>query len=167
MHHGKYLRTSRLGWTTEEVSVFNDTRAGVLAWCSYIDGIFMDDSNSTMLPLSESKWKQLSQVPCKSDFFRYVQWHNLAIEMIAKRSLQSLTIYYEDYRFRHETTVNRIFSFVNLRAVNEPLPFKDGQTYQRLFAPEERLAARDFMRALSSNETWSLLHRYFDTVEAS
>merc|ERR1712238_519167 len=49
----------------------------------------------------EEEWKEIIQnVPCRGDFFRYVQWHNLLHQSLdyLPYKLPVLTVYYEDYQ---------------------------------------------------------------------
>jgi len=52
----------------------------------------------------EEEWKEIIEnVPCRGDFFRYVQWHNLLHQSLdyLPYKLPVLTVYYEDYQPEH------------------------------------------------------------------
>jgi hypothetical protein len=128
MHLGKYIRKNewKPAWTDEQVSVFNDTVEGVRTWCTLIDGLFWNgifrkheralvrgSSSPFAQPLNETAMRMhLAKVPCNSDIFRYVQWHNLALELISKRNLSVHTIFYEDYELDFEKTVADLFEWL-------------------------------------------------------
>ena len=52
-------------------------------------------SESTLIP-AEIK-ELMKDVPCHSEFFKYVSWHNHVVEMTWNEDYPSLAVYYEDY----------------------------------------------------------------------
>jgi hypothetical protein len=89
-----------------------------------------------------------------------VQWHNHAIKVIEELRLHSLNVFYEDYETNFNTTVNKIFDFLELQRVNPGQAFVGGKTYINFFTERERQVAMIFLRRIATNETWSLLKRY-------
>lgn len=123
-------------------------------------------------PTDPQSWKDLvARVPCRGDFFRYVQWHNLlhrALDYVPHK-LPVLTVYYEDYQpetFRD--TADALLEFLEL----EPVPgdkrgnvkwteFHSRTDYEGFFDPVQTAAIRDFLQTLASYKVWGELEHYF------
>jgi hypothetical protein len=123
------------------------------------------------------------QVPCHAELFRYVQWHNYALDFIERNnfqngsdesysSMRSLTIHYEDYLVDHdqsqlkgshgreETNTERILEFLHLPKEGEKTLFHMSD-YSDYFTQQDRVAARLFAKTLATPETWNLISHYF------
>jgi hypothetical protein len=159
MHLG-IAKRRKGGWAEIELAEFNDTQAGLLAWCHHVDERFLEDKQSPMFTIQQKEL--LSQLPCYSEWFRYVQWHSLAIKVINKLQLPSMVVHYEDYTTDYNATVQHLLQFMELRAVNKPREFIPGKTYRSMFKTEHIDLAAFFLEAFSTKECWALLRRYFD-----
>jgi hypothetical protein len=155
-----------------ETTGFNHSKEGYDEWCSYLDARHANkeaywtrndrDSSSDLLsppPLDPA-------LPCRAEWYRYVQWHNLAWEVTSRRfnSTDVFYLYYDDYSSRYEETLSSLLKFVRLeRAKNvEPLPFDSYKTYNDYFSPTVREQAKRYVEFHSHPEAWKLLSRYFD-----
>jgi len=198
-----------------DVSRFNDTLEGVRAWCEYVDEIFRDESSlyddkseeeddgdgatafrgepnpagtSRNVTIPEKVWERMRRVPCHSEWFRYAQWHNTALDMYSapgKLRLVSppLFVFYEDYGRDLNGTSRAIAEYLELPFLaagagaddgsgnnsdpDDPplslLPFIGGKTYGHLFSDDDRYAIAELIRSLASRDCWELLlRRYFD-----
>ena len=94
------------------------------------------------------------------DFFRYIQWHNLAVATTAKLDLPTYVLHYENYASDFEQTKTQLMDFLELDIVGEVPEFIPGKSYRNYFTEEQREAALELMRRLSNPETWQLLDRY-------
>ena len=74
------------GWTEEELLKFAHSREGHLRWCDYVDsrhgkaffrGSYVNDEVKALM----------EQVPCALDWYRWVEWHNRAIEATQAQGL--------------------------------------------------------------------------------
>lgn len=164
MHHGVYRRRRFLNWTEDRLSIFNTSREGLLSWCSYIDMGFWNLNAGRLSGLSDEVRRSIASVPCGSDLFRYVQWHNNAVELTTKLNLPVHVLYYEDYSSRFNATLRTLFDFLELPIVNSPIPFESSKTYEQLFDSNTRMRAWELIQNLSSNRVWDLLKRYTLTV---
>ncbi|GKY99029.1 hypothetical protein MPSEU_000858600 [Mayamaea pseudoterrestris] len=147
------------GWSESSLAQFNDTSAGLLAWCQHVDDRFRENRKRPLF--TEDQKKVLAHLPCYAEWFRYVQWHNMAIQTIEHLGLPSLTMFYESYTTDFDTTVQNLLDFMELKAVKESKPFYTGKTYQSLFLPEHIQIASQAMQMLATEECWKLLQRYF------
>lgn len=109
-------------------------------------------------------------MPCRGDFFRYVQWHNLLHESLdyVPHVLPVLTVYYEDYQApTYDRTARSILDFLEL----QPVPgdkrgnikwaeFKSRTDYDGYFSDAQAEDVRDFLFTLSSFKVWGEIEHY-------
>lgn len=136
---------------------------GFLKWCKSIDDVYMKDEEKSRF-ISEEVLELFKQIPCHGDFFRYIQWHNLAVATTAKLDLPTYILHYENYATDFEQTKDELMSFLELDIVGEVPEFIPGKSYRNYFTKKQRVAALKLMKKLSNPETWELLDRY-DYVE--
>jgi len=164
---------------------FNDTNEGVLAWCRYADDLFHDESSMYKedgsfrgtpseahsvrnVSIPESTMSVLRRVPCHSEWFRYVQWHNLAVEMY-KSQIRMVddahVVYYEDYTNNLDATSREISTFLEQPVLHEPLKFIPGKVYRHLFSEQDRLMIGRLVHQMATPDCWRLLKRYFGDLQ--
>jgi hypothetical protein len=146
----------------EETFKSND-KGGFDAWCQYMEDKFAPQEARTEL-LSEEVKELFVGVPCHADWFRYVQWHNLAIQVIEQRNLPVHVLYYENYTMNYNATMDDLFEFLQLEKKATPIQFVAGKTYMSFYSDEQVRAARKLVHALASPMTWDLVKHYFDSV---
>ena len=149
----------------DELSVILDgSREAFNAFCLYLDEQFRTEERTTSLFDPDVKsffW----DLPCHSEWFRYVQWHNRAIELTEKLGIPVHFLFYEDYTTAFNKTATELLGFLDLSAVHDPFPFSPGHTYKSFYNAEQALQAAAFVQAIASPATWDLLQRYFRTNE--
>jgi len=159
-----HLAIKRKRRSADKLASFTNTKEGLASWCADMDERYLVQEKETDLISAEVKeaWKDL---PCRSDWFRYVQWHNLALEVTKRLQLPSHYLYYEDYGWNYNRTVQDLFDFLgDLRAVAEPIPFEVGKTYLDLFDNRTIRVAARFVRTFATPDSWLLLERYFEGI---
>jgi hypothetical protein len=164
MHHGIYRRRTFLNWTEEQLAPFQNSMEGVKSWCRYVDNGFWDAQALNVSGLSIDDLEAITSVPCGPDFFRYVQWHNNAVVLMRKMGVPTHRIYYEDYTFRFNETTQDLLKFLELQAVNPPVPFATGKTYENLMDIRDRRKAWDLIQRFASPELRQVLRRYESSV---
>ena len=156
--HLTVKKKKQLGWTEEQLAAFSNSRDGYLKWCQFADQAV---SNETTFISSDIK-ELFQNLPCAADWYRYVQWHNLAIEATQRLQLPIYVLYYENYTENFDKTVDDLFHFLELHKVNNPVPFIAGKTYQNFFSEDEARAATRLVENMASPECWKLIGHYFD-----
>lgn len=74
MHHGVYRRRTFVGWSEEELAMFSNDRAGLKAWCDHSDsGFWKEPPEESSMKIVDVMWREIRQVPCHAEFFRYAQ----------------------------------------------------------------------------------------------
>ena len=102
-------------------------------------------------------------VPCHADFYRYVQWHNLAFEMEEKLNASSFIFNYEDYKDKLQDTLKEMLDFLELPLVdNDLVPFDVGISHDH-YTKEQAESIQEFIEALASDKTWKYVCRYFNS----
>ena len=159
--HLAVKRRKKLGWTEEQLASFTHSRDGYLAWCEYLDNRIGERIQRTSLINSTAK-ELFRALPCYADWYRYVQWHNLAIETTDRLHLPVHYLYYENYTSSYDDTVDSLFGFLELRKAKKPLPFIPGKTYLHFFSDDEARAAARLVEHMASPACWKLIGHYFD-----
>jgi len=120
---------------------------------------------------SSSFWDDIaSKVPCRGDFFRYVQWHNLLHQALdyVPHKMPVLTLYYEDYQaatFNH--TAFSVLEFLGVEPARNRhgriswAEFHSRLDYDGFFSTEQQNAVELFAKTLSSHQVWGEIEHYF------
>lgn len=128
---------------------------GFATWCLSLDKEYGSPFDPKKIPLGS--------LTCQGEWFKYVQWHTLALKTIEKSQLPSLTLYYEDYEApKWNSTVQTILNFLELpmggRNIRE---FQSHPSYE-YYTNQQRREARALVRKMAPDSVWALLSRYFD-----
>jgi Sulfotransferase domain len=113
-------------------------------------------------PLDGKVIKELQDIPCFVDLFRYIQWHNLAF-LTTQESLKipTLVVHYEEYSNNLNKTLLSLLNFLELPLRGAPAEFVSGKSYHDYFSHDQRSKILHATKLLSSPTTWSYLERYF------
>ena len=106
----------------------------------------------------------LREVPCHTDFLRYLTWHDLAFHLVAERNLPYLSLYYESYGTSWNATLLELIRFLGRTCDNGPekhAHFETGKSYRAYFSPEEVTRVHSALEKLASETTWASIRRYF------
>lgn len=114
----------------------------------------------------------LRQVPCRAEFYKYVQWHNWLSEIIprlgrpANQPVPKLTVFYEHYRYAVNETATQLFQFLELPIVNGFEKFRDRPNYADHYDSVQRQNTAKLVKYVSSNVTWKLIQHYFEGLRS-
>ncbi|VEU40350.1 unnamed protein product [Pseudo-nitzschia multistriata] len=124
--------------------------------------------------MQASSWNDLvANVPCKAEFFRYIQWHNLLHEALdyVPHKLPVLTVYYEDYGGGEESyraTTASVLEFLELEPIAGDkrgnvkwTEFRSRTDYDGFFSDDDRSTIASFLRTLASFRVWGEIEHYF------
>lgn len=101
-------------------------------------------------------------VPCYSDFYRWVQWHNHAVTTTEYLGIPSYALHYEDFSTRFDETVSEIMEHMGKARIAPAPRFKTGKSYKEYFTEDELKKVKKAMKHLASENTWKIMERYFD-----
>lgn len=158
MHLGTKKRAAE-GWPAARLLQFSNSKEGILSWCAHVDAAF--GKNASLVPHSVSVQGTPTDVPCYSEIFRYVQWHNLAFQMIETYSVPFHNIFYEDYETHYDDNVGNLLKFLELERTHDNKPFIAGKHYKDMFEPRHQRGIGILVRQLATPECWNALKRYF------
>lgn len=139
---------------------------GFARWCDHLDSKY-SASDKRVLPASVLEL--MKDVPCRAEFFKWTQWHNLALESSRQlgfpeaRPVPVLTVLYEDYADNFNRTFEGIMNFLELPIAAKQLrTFRDLPTYADHFTAKQRQAVKALIQHVASEETWALIEHYFE-----
>jgi hypothetical protein len=158
--HLAIRRKKRLGWSDEQVSVFENSKDGFAAWCQYLDETYLKEETATHLIPDDVK-KLFVDLPCHADWYRYVLWHNHAIAATDNLGLPVHYMHYEDYSTNYNKTLSGLLDFLELDQVHAPDYFIPGKTYIRFYERKHAQLAAKLAQAVATPECWELIKHYF------
>ena len=114
--------------------------------------------------LTPHQFKMIEDVPCRTDFVKYVLWHNKAFEATDHdlTGAETMLIHYDSYQSDFEGTVTSLISFLEMQEEYIPPLFSAGKVYGSYFTKDERSNVKKVFKELASESTWKALRRYFD-----
>jgi hypothetical protein len=147
---------------------------GFLRWCKYLDTKYAA-SDATVFDAATLELMQ--PVPCHAEFFKWTQWHNLALETAqrlgpATKPLSSQPtksagvpvhfILYEDYEVRFNETLDQLMTFLQLPiSATQFQSFRNLPTYDDHYTVSQRDAIQALIRHVASRELWPHIRHYF------
>jgi len=146
------------------LSRFRDTKKGYKNWCGFLDRI---NGRDPTLYTNLSEHYGVSEITakavmCHSEWFRYVRWHNLAVETLQRLRKPVHVVYFEDYASDLNRTTSDLLNFLDLERVQDPDPFVPRGNYSRMFDARASIRAMKFVQKIASPACWKLLKRYFE-----
>jgi hypothetical protein len=130
---------------------------GFRRWCRG------DDSNRRLLEsqfVDSGLREKMVRIPCFNEFYRYVQWHNLAFETTRTLGIPTLLLHYHEYSSNFTTTRDRILAFLELPRIGDGITFQSGKEYRSYYSSHDKKAIRSFLVEFASPETWRQLEDY-------
>mmetsp|Transcript_18613 Transcript_18613/g.44963 ORF Transcript_18613/g.44963 Transcript_18613/m.44963 type:complete len:283 (-) Transcript_18613:138-986(-) len=164
MHWGVKRRRDNLGWPERDLANFSFDPKGFEVWCDYLDGIFQGNSLNQLLLDRGVPRQVVDELPCLSEWFRYISWHNNAVEFLVRRNVSTMTLLYEEYSDNYEKVVDKIFDFIELDRIMSPLPFVTGKTYESYYNEKQSRLAAELAETLASSDCWRIIRHYFGVI---
>lgn len=117
--------------------------------------------------MDSKAFKLLKNVPCRDDFFKYIQWHNLAFATTKSLAIPTMVVHYEQYSTHYNETATELMEFLDLKVKGELIDFVKGKVYIDFFTMKERKQVAKAMKILAESSTWEQISHYFgDTTVA-
>mmetsp|Transcript_17284 Transcript_17284/g.36171 ORF Transcript_17284/g.36171 Transcript_17284/m.36171 type:complete len:400 (+) Transcript_17284:272-1471(+) len=105
---------------------------------------------------------EVKNVPCYADFFKYLQWHNLAFTTTWDLGIPTMLLHYENYTYNFNGTKDSLLEFLEQEDNHDPPDFIRGKTYRHYFSKEEVQAVFSMFSKVALQETWIHTKHYFD-----
>lgn len=146
---------------TQKLKQYPSSRTGFRKFCFRLNKVFEREEESSRL-IHSDVFELMRDVPCRDDFFRFVQWHNLAF--VTTRSLQipTLIVHYESYDTNYNETAMKMMKFLELEPKGELIDFIKGKEYVEYFTMAERERVKRAMEMLALSSTWEQISHYFE-----
>ena len=139
---------------------YDSTRTGFRNFCTHIDNAYRLEESATHI-LDKPILQRLQDVPCHSDFIRYVQWHDLAF--VTTWDMPELVLHYELYETHFNATLLTLMNFLELPLTHaDDVEFIKGKEYIDYFTATEREAVKLAVQELALGITWDNLKHYFE-----
>jgi hypothetical protein len=115
------------------------TRNGFRDYCKVTDDLHKI-SEKRMLFLDDNLLDLMKDVPCHADFFRYIEWHNLAFVTTRDLELNTYVLHFDWYATRFKQTLNEMLSFLDIpmHENGQLVTFKKGKSYHDYFTVDIR-----------------------------
>ena len=101
-------------------------------------------------------------LPCLTEFYLYVQWHNLAFATISDLQVPSFTFNYEDYTDRFEAVTDELINFLEVKRVGEAPEFINNKKYGEYYTAQEKHAIATFIKEFATKATWQRVEHYLN-----
>ncbi|KAI2504097.1 sulfotransferase domain-containing protein [Fragilaria crotonensis] len=137
---------------------------GFQRWCYESDEMYKKEEDELF---EHDMIRQLRLSPCHSEVFKYIQWHNLAIQLTTKYKIDTMVIYYEDFAVKFNETVDKILDFLELPLVKYQEGFEAGHEYNKYYTNLDKRRIGLLAKELASEETWSRIEQYFDKSKST
>jgi len=130
---------------------------GFLTWCREMDS----KSQLRKYRWVDSKlWSLLKKIPCHEEFYRYVQWHNLAFTVTNNNNIPVHVLQYHSYSTNFDRTLEIFLRFLDLRRNGKIEPFQTGKEYHSYYTKTQREDIRNFILEFASVDTWDQMKGY-------
>ena len=139
------------------VAAYPRNQIGFHRWCA------LEDQNRAILDsrfLDRPLRQAMRKIPCFNEFFRYVQWHNLAFSVSSDLNLPTLLLHYDEYSTDFVGTRDRLLDFLELPRVGVGIEFHSGKTYESYYSTMQKQNIRAFLREFASAQTWEQVDKY-------
>ena len=134
------------------------TPEGFQEYCIDTDKHFTAEEKRTFSP---KILELIENVPCHGDFYRYVQWHNLAFETANVLRIEPFVVHLEDFKNQSEETISSVLKYLELPKVGPTIPLNWERAHD-YYTEEQVKYIKLFIEEMASDITMSHLRRYFD-----
>lgn len=141
-------------------SRFDSSKDGFRGYCEYLNQRFDEEEKRSILFHTELL-EMMEDIPCRADFYRYIEWHNQAFALTKDLQLDTMVLYYDDYSTNMVEVTNRLVEFLALKPAGEIHEFAPGKVYSDFYTLEERRTVRAALELMSTRETWHHIKKYF------
>ena len=154
--HNKFAKRNEAA----NLAKYQKTRDGFRAFCNdFVDRFRNAEKESTYY---SDVFEVVKDIPCHADFFRFVQWHNLAFTTTWDLGIPTMIVHYENYTSNFNQTKDMLLEFLDQDNNNEPPEFITGKTYREYFTEEEVVAVSELFSTLALDKTWNHTKHYFE-----
>jgi len=158
------LRKSKMALGDETwLELHPETPVGFHSWC---DKMALRYGEEESIKWPEEIWEASSGVPCRAEFFRYIQWHNNAHEITSRKTMDIplAVVHTRDLQEDFQKVMDSLLWYFRLD-LTVPLDEYNGLDlnipgYGHYFDHDQRAKIACFMKVMSTAVTFDRLGRY-------
>lgn len=144
---------------TDKIAKYPRSKEGFRAFCFDVGVRFYKQEKAAKF--YRDVFDDVKNIPCHSDFFRYIQWHNFAFTTTRDLGMETMILHYENYTENFNQTKDHLLVFLEQDGINEPPHFETGKTYREYFTKKEIEAVSAMFSKLALEKTWDRTKHYF------
>lgn len=146
---------------TDKVEKYPKSSYGFRKFCSDLGETYQHEEKKSRL--YSDVYQVVKDIPCHADFFKFVQWHNLAFTTTWDLGVPTLVLHYENYTSNFNQTKEMLLDFLKQDDNHyDPPEFITGKTYREYFTKKEVDAVSQMFSKLALDKTWNYTKHYFD-----
>lgn len=145
----KNTRLKRHYW----LSLYGDNLQGLMRWCGDLDKNYFRNDRKKYPKNVFRDMTANGGVPCRQEFFKYVQWHNHATQLLNKLQLDGPVkiVHYKEFVADRTETLKGIADYLGQDFINPPLE-----------SPLENLKTSDYYRQEHVDRISAYFEKYAD-----
>ena len=155
LHYKNLVKKNR----TDQVAAYPRTREGFRRFCNAEGKRYYGEEKQSKF--YKDVFDAVKDVPCHADFYRYIQWHNLAFRTTWDLNIPSMIVHYENYTDNFNKTKDDLLHFLQQDEKNDPPTFVTGKTYREYYLQEEIDAVSVLFSKHALKKTWYNTKHYF------
>jgi hypothetical protein len=102
-------------------------------------------------------------VPCHAEFFKYIEWHNLAMTTAHNMGIPVHVLRYEDYSQNLKSTIESLVSFLLLPLNSlDAAPVFEIHSYPSYYSPDQKAGIQKLVKNVASVPVWDIVKLYFE-----
>ena len=144
---------------TDDITAYPRTREGFRRFCSDMGKRYYSEELQSKIYMNV--FDTVKDVPCHADFYRYIQWHNLAFTTTWDLNIPSMIVHYENYTDNFDKTKDTLLAFLGQDGVYDAPKFVTGKTYRDYYTADEVNAVSVMFSKLALEKTWLNTKHYF------
>ena len=155
LHYKNLVKNNK----TDYIAAYPRTREGFQRFCSDMGKRYYSEEVQSKIYMNV--FDTVKNVPCHADFYRYIQWHNLAFITTWDLNIPSMIVHYENYTDNFNKTKDTLLAFLGQDGVYDAPKFVTGKTYRDYYTVDEVNAVSVMFSKLALEKTWLNTKHYF------
>eukprot|EP00985_Skeletonema_marinoi_P005281 scaffold2279_cov133-Skeletonema_marinoi.AAC.10 len=155
LHYKNLVKKNR----ADQIAAYPRTREGFRRFC--IDEGRRYYSDEKQSKFYKDVFDSVKDVPCHADFYRYIQWHNLAFATTWDLNVPTIIVHYENYTDNFIETKDALLAFLGQDGIYDAPEFVTGKTYRDYYTADEIDAVSVLFSKLALEKTWHNTKHYF------
>ncbi|KAL9188554.1 hypothetical protein ACHAXT_006932 [Thalassiosira profunda] len=146
---------------TDKLAAYPRSKEGFRSFCEDLGKRFRKEEEASKFYRGVLD-NDVKKLPCHADFFRFLQWHNLAFATTWDLRIPTHVLHYENYTSNFAETKDELLRFLDQGDVHEPPLFVTGKTYRDYFTEEEVQTVATMFSKLALEKTLEHTKHYFE-----